>query len=92
MSLQELDPKLGFDLIKQFTSIVGKVVGAIKNGVEAFKRIMSTDFSLKDIVDDFVKAVSEMPEKVLDKSFNIMFSNFNKLERGHHVNMLIVIA
>jgi hypothetical protein len=62
--LQELDPKLGFDLIKQFTSIVGKVIGAIKNGVEAFKRIISTDFSLKDIVDDFVKAVTEIPEKV----------------------------
>lgn len=62
--MQELDPKLGFDLIKQFTNIVGKVVGAIKNGVEAFKRIISTDFSLKEIVDDFVKAVSEMPDKV----------------------------
>ncbi|XP_060577217.1 uncharacterized protein LOC132734490, partial [Ruditapes philippinarum] len=61
--LKELDPKHGSDLIKQFTSIVDKVVGAIKNGVEAFKRIISTDFSLKDIVDDFVKAVTEIPEK-----------------------------
>jgi hypothetical protein len=65
LSLQELDPKHGFDLIKQFTSIVDKVVGAIKNGVEAFKKIFSSDLSFNDIVVDFVKSVTEIPKKVL---------------------------
>ncbi|XP_053398133.1 uncharacterized protein LOC128556594 [Mercenaria mercenaria] len=69
--LKELDPKLGFDLIKQFTNIVNKVVGAVKEGVEALKRIISTDFSLKDIVADFVKSVTEIPEKVTHLASNI---------------------
>ncbi|XP_053390116.1 uncharacterized protein LOC128553035, partial [Mercenaria mercenaria] len=69
--LKELDPKLGFDLIKQFTSIVNNVVGAVKKGVEAFKKIISTDFSLKDIVDNFVKSVAEMPDKISNLAGNI---------------------
>lgn len=62
--LQELDPKLGFDLIKQFKNIVNKVVGAVKNGIEALKNIVNADFSLKDIVNEFVESVKAIPRKV----------------------------
>lgn len=62
--MQELDPKLGFDLIKQFKNLVNKVVGAVKNGIDAIRNIVNADFSLKDVVDEFVASVKAIPQKV----------------------------
>ncbi|XP_060580900.1 uncharacterized protein LOC132737595 [Ruditapes philippinarum] len=67
--LKEMDPELGFDLIAQFKNIVNKVVGAVRNGVEALRKILSD--SLAEIVDDLVKSVTEIPVKVSDLGGNI---------------------
>lgn len=62
---QELDPKLGFNLIKQFTHVVNDVVGAIKKGVDTFKAIISADVSFRDVIDGFVDSLKQIPDKVI---------------------------
>ena len=50
--------------MKQFKAVVNKVVGAIRKGVDAFKNIIHGEFNLKEITDQFVESVKEIPEKV----------------------------
>ncbi|XP_045156811.2 uncharacterized protein LOC123523186 [Mercenaria mercenaria] len=63
--IQEGDLQRFVKLVRDFSNIVRKIVRSVKDGVEAFKSILDDDFSLKDIVDEFVTSVEELPKKVL---------------------------
>jgi len=56
--------KEALKLVTTFTTVVKDVVGAIGRGVDAFKAILNTDYSLKEMVDDFITAFEEIPDKV----------------------------
>ncbi|XP_060567959.1 uncharacterized protein LOC132726631 [Ruditapes philippinarum] len=62
--VQEGDLQRLIRIVRDFRTIVRKIVQSVKDGVEAFKAILDDDFSLKDIVDEFVTSVEELPEKV----------------------------
>lgn len=61
---QEVNIENLINLVKKFASIVKNVVESIKKGVDAFKGLVGSDHSLKEIVDDFIEVFEELPEKV----------------------------
>ena len=62
--LQEIDIEKGFNLVKKFINIVKDVTNAIEDAVETFREILNSDFSLNDLVQEFVAALEELPDTV----------------------------
>lgn len=64
LPFQEGDLQRLIRIVRDFSIIVRKIVKSVKDGVEAFKAILDDDFSLKDIIDEFVASLDELPERV----------------------------
>ncbi|XP_052806223.1 uncharacterized protein LOC128235441 [Mya arenaria] len=62
--LKDLDIENIFKMFKQFVATVKNVISAIRKGVSAFQNILNSDGSIKAIVERFVDAIEELPDKV----------------------------
>ncbi|WAR06113.1 hypothetical protein MAR_021482 [Mya arenaria] len=56
-----------FQRFKKFAATVKNVISAIRKGVTAFEKILNSDGSIKDVVERFVDALEELPDKHLDQ-------------------------
>ncbi|CAG2189963.1 unnamed protein product [Mytilus edulis] len=73
--LQENDMKKIASLATQFDTKVKEIVDAIETGVQLFKDLIGGQISIKDIVNEFIDALKELPGKVWglrDKAANVM--------------------
>ncbi|VDH91582.1 Hypothetical predicted protein [Mytilus galloprovincialis] len=73
--LQENDMKKIAELATKFDKKVKEIVDAIETGVRLFKDLIGGKISIKDIVNEFIDALKELPGKVWglrDKAANVM--------------------
>ncbi|XP_052083536.1 uncharacterized protein LOC127720827 [Mytilus californianus] len=73
--LQENDMKKIVQLATQFDKKVKEIVEGIATGVQMFKDLIGGQISMKEIVNEFIDALKELPVKVKDlrnKAANVM--------------------
>lgn len=52
------------NLAKRFDKVVKNIIGAVEDGVDLFRDIISGKLSIKDITQKFVDALEQLPQKV----------------------------
>ena len=62
-----MDPRLNPALLKSVVDAIEDIVDGIRSGIDIITTIIDSDFSLKDIVDDFLDAFRELPNNVSQK-------------------------
>ncbi|CAG2251005.1 unnamed protein product [Mytilus edulis] len=73
--LQENDMKKVAQLATQFDKKTGEIVKGVETGVQLFKDLIGGQISIKEIVNEFIDALQELPGKVWslrDKAVNVM--------------------
>ncbi|VDI24688.1 Hypothetical predicted protein, partial [Mytilus galloprovincialis] len=73
--LQENDMKKIAQLATQFDKKTGEIVKGVETGVQLFKDLIGGQISIKEIVNEFIDALQELPGKVWslrDKAVNVM--------------------
>ena len=65
--LQEFDPRLNQENLQLVTESLGNMVDGIRTGVDMTSSVIkgvSGDWSLKNVVDEFLDAFRDIPNKV----------------------------
>ncbi|XP_064646638.1 uncharacterized protein LOC135499666 isoform X2 [Lineus longissimus] len=73
--LQEFNFQSLLKQIKDYFNLVGDTVDAIKDGIKFIQGLVNGDVKIKNIIEDFVKSLEDMPKKIADigrKGFQAM--------------------
>ncbi|CAG2209692.1 unnamed protein product [Mytilus edulis] len=77
--LQENDMKKIIQLATQFDKKVKEIVDGIETGVRLFKDLIGGQISIKDIVNEFIDALKELPGKTLVQTITVIIPQNAKL-------------